>query len=587
MKSALLKAVITVILVLAIAGLGWKWIFERFYVPSGSMAVIIAKVGEDLPPGQILAREGQKGIQETVLGEGRHFLNPVLYEREILPMILIPPGKVGVVTSKVGEELPEGEFLAEPGQKGIWRKVLGPGRYRLNPYGYTVNIVDAISIPIGYCGVITSLSGEQAEEGQFAGYSQKGIRKDILQPGLYYVNPREYKVDVLEIGVNQVSLIGGLGGEVITKGQMVSQNVAMDELQSRVLTEQKRKRFDYLQKSADLFAASRSTWRQAPAAQQQAVRGRAPVRTPEQQEEMDMARVRESYIQGDSMATMGLNQYVEFPSRDGFQISLDMTVEFELLPENIAWIFQRYGDLPAVVDKILMPQITSVSRNKGSEYGARDFIVGEGREKFQDELTQTLNRTLGEKNIVVHNALIRHVEVPMQILEPIQQASIAVEQDLTNKERQNTAKRLAELNTEMTLIEQRREQVAEETRKIRAEIDADQEKQVARIAAEAVRDVAEIEKGTRLIEADTVRLVSKAEAEAIRMVEGERASGLQMKARAFGQPAAFSLWAFATGLNPSVSINILHAGEGTLWTDLEKATLGEMGGAQVIRGGQK
>jgi len=52
-----------------------------------------------------------------------------------------------------------------------------------------------------------------------------------------------------------------------------------------------------------------------------------------------------------------LNQFVEFPSRDGFDISLDMTVEFELKPDKIARIFRDYGDLPAVVEKIIMPQI--------------------------------------------------------------------------------------------------------------------------------------------------------------------------------------------------------------------------------------
>jgi hypothetical protein len=61
--------------------------------------------------------------------------------------VVIPAGKVGVVTSKIGDELPEGVFIAGPGQKGIQRGVIGPGKYRLNPYGYTVEIVDAISIP--------------------------------------------------------------------------------------------------------------------------------------------------------------------------------------------------------------------------------------------------------------------------------------------------------------------------------------------------------------------------------------------------------------------------------------------------------
>ena len=116
----------------------------------------------------------------------------------------------------------------------------------MNPYGYQIDIVDAVSIPVGYVGVVTSLSGRQTTADAFAGRGEKGVRQDILQPGLYYVNPKELQVDLLEIGVNQVSLLGKTGGEVITKAQMASQNVAMEGLQKRALADQKEKRLDYL-----------------------------------------------------------------------------------------------------------------------------------------------------------------------------------------------------------------------------------------------------------------------------------------------------------------------------------------------------
>jgi len=51
-----------------------------------------------------------------------------------------------------------------------------------------------------------------------------------------------------------------------------------------------------------------------------------------------------------------------------------------------------------------MPQIASISRNKGSEYRAKDFIVGAGREKFQKDLTQALANTLAQKKLIIHNA---------------------------------------------------------------------------------------------------------------------------------------------------------------------------------------
>ncbi len=563
-----LKFIVFVVALAAVAETIWLWGFCRFYVGPNEMAVITAKNGDPLEPGQILARDGQRGIRETPLGEGRHFLNPFFYQWDIVPVTLVQPGKVAVVTSKVGATLAEGEFLAARGEKGIWRGVLGPGKYRLNPHGYQVEIVDAISIPIGYAGVITSLSGEQAPSGDFAGPKQQGVRREVLQPGLYYVNPKEYKVDVLEIGINQVSLLGRSGGKVVTKARQLGSNEALNVLQSAVLEKQEAKRQDYFSK------------RSVVSQEQQHQGGRqvdfAPGRAPASPTPAPLAE-----------GEMNLTELVSFPSRDGFQISLDMTVEFELSPKTISDIFRRYGDLPAVVDKIIMPQITSISRNKGSEYRAKDFIVGEGREKFQNDITAALEQTLGTKGIKVYNALIRHVEVPDEIRAPIQQASIAVEQDLTNKERQNTARKEAELNTELSLIKQRGEQVQQETEKLKAEIAADLGKQVARIQGETLKKAAEIKKLTAAIAADKVRVLGEAEARALQKVDGERAAGLGLKAAAFGDPQAYAQYRFAETLNPEMKLNVIHASSGTLWTDLAKSGgLAELGGAKTLKGGQ-
>ncbi|MEI8340971.1 MAG: SPFH domain-containing protein [Verrucomicrobiota bacterium] len=564
MKTSVGLVAALVAVVFAVWGV-WEWSFCRFYVGPNQMAVITAKGGKPLPPGQILAHKGQRGVQEDVLAEGRHFLNPIEYEHQILPVTVIPAGKLGIITSKVGKELPEGEFLAAAGEKGIWRQVLGPGKYRLNPVGYKIDMEDAISIPIGYVGVITSLSGKQAQEGEFAKTGEKGVRADILQPGLYYVNPREFKVDVLEVGVNQVSLVGTKGGNVVTKSQIQTNNGAMQQLERNVLEQQQQKREEY-------FETNKSMLSNAPAARSEA-------------KVADKSKGALRPVQ--ETANFMLNQVVEFPSRDGFEISLDMTVEFELLPENMGWIFRSYGDLPAAVDKIIMPQILSISRLKGSAYGARDFIIGEGREKFQTDMTEALAKALGEKKIIIHNALIRHVNVPMQILDPIQQASVAQEQDLTNKEKQNTAKKQAELNTELSLIDQRRLEVTQETEKLKAEIKADQIKQVAEIGGETLKSVADIDKQSAAVRAEKTKTLGKAEADVVRLVEGEKAKGYQMKIKAFGDPVAYNLWTFASSLSDEMKINILHTGPGTLWTDLDKAGTGNIGGAKLIQESQK
>src|SRR5690606_30683308 len=86
------------------------------------------------------------GVLRDMPGPGRHFYCPIWWERKIVPDTIIEPGQVGVVTSKMGDDLPTGEFLVsgdlyQTKHKGILRKVLAPGRYRINPYAYEVNVI--------------------------------------------------------------------------------------------------------------------------------------------------------------------------------------------------------------------------------------------------------------------------------------------------------------------------------------------------------------------------------------------------------------------------------------------------------------
>jgi multidrug efflux pump subunit AcrA (membrane-fusion protein) len=195
---------------------------------------------------------------------------------------------------------------------------------------------------------------------------------------------------------------------------------------------------------------------------------------------------------------------------------------------------------------------------------------------------ETLVEVLGEKRILVHNLLIRGIQVPPSILDPIQKASIAVQQDLTNKERQNTARRQAELNTQEALIEQRRQEVMQETEKLVAETAAGKEKEVARIHAQSELEAGRIHQETATVRADITRRLGDAAAKVITLVDGERARGLLLQAEAVGDPLALAWMAFADNLNPGLSLQVIHAGPGTLWTDLKGTALGTLGGARLL-----
>ena len=558
---------------------GFLWTCCRVYVPAGEMAIVTAKTGRPLPPGRILAEPGEKGVQRVPLAEGRHFLNPINNDWRIVRATTIPAGSVGIVTSKTGKELAAGEILApDEDSKGVWRRVLGPGTYRLNPEGYDIAVMSAINIPIGYAGVVTSLTGKPAPKGQFAGPGEKGVREKILQPGLYYVNPRAYQVDVVEVGMNQVSIVGKSGTVVLTKAQSTSAN-GLAELQQNTLSAQSAKRADYMNRNADLgivaqgdaarfsqSQAASSMKRQSPAAGGKRKERPQAAKAPPPPTAVPAVPV------SDSVA-FGMNQFVQFPSSDGFAIMLDMTVEFELLPENISRIYMLYGDLPAVVSKIILPQILSVSRMKGSGYKAREFIDGEGRQKFQKEMTDELVKILGEKKILVRNAIVRHVEVPADILKPIQETSVAKERDLTNKTQQETAKKQALLNTQIAMVDQFKRETEQETKKLVATIAAKRNKEVAGIGADAQLKVAEINLKSAQIKADIVRTQGEAEAKAKFLVENEKALGAKRRADVFASRSSLADLKFVESLSPDLSIRVLHSGEGTLWTDLKNPSI--------------
>ena len=587
------SAIVAAVALFALGVFAFVWTCCRVYVGPGEMAIVTSKTGDELPPGAILAEPGQKGVQRIPLGEGRHFLNPVTHDWRIVAAITIPAGSVGVVTSKNGRELAPGEILApDRDSKGVWKDVLGPGRYRLNPEGYDVKVMSAINIPIGYVGVVTSQTGKPAAAGSFAGPGEKGVMEKVLQPGLYYVNPRAYQVDVVEIGMNQVSIVGKSGTVVLTKAQSQSAN-GLDELQRMTLQKQVQKRAEYVTQNADLGIVDEDSARnfsnyaqstlgslsRAPVARKVAAAGwsdrKMKVREEAAMPAQQRANASQSQLPANDSVAFGMNQFVQFPSSDGFAIMLDMTVEFELMPEKISKIFMLYGDLPAVVSKIIMPQILSISRMKGSDYKAREFIDGEGRQKFQEEMTAELVRVLGEKHILVRNAIVRHVEVPEEILAPIQSAAVAKEQDLTNKTQQDTEKRRAELNTEIAKVDQLKREVEQETAKLVATVAAEMKKDVAEINAETKLKAAEIDLECAKIQAKITETRGSAEVKAKFLVENEEALGIKRRASAFKDPSLWADLVFADALNPAVNIRVIHYGEGTLWTDIKGASLAD------------
>lgn len=503
---------------LALIGLylAFVWFVCRIYVPDGHSLMLRYKgplLSSAAPsqPGR-LAQEGEQGVLEEMRGPGRHFYNPIYWEREIVRDEIVLPGQIAVVTSKVGQALPPGEFLVDGDldganrvqHKGILRKVFGPGRYRANPYAFEFKIVGRetikfgkqiktngwVEIPTGYVGVIT-MQTNNPELGLTA-----GIQDKVLQPGLYPVNPKEQQIDVINVGYRETSI-------------QVKKNLSSNG-----------------------------------------------------------APVYDDHGEPLAIPDTGIN----FPSNDGFDIQLDFSAIWGVLPENAATIVRMFGNIDAVEEKVIEPQSESICRNNGSKMGAVELLVGESREGFQTAVSSEFQEVLADKNIALLYGLVRHIYIPQEVREPIQLGYVSDELKLTRDEETKTARIEANLREAESKVELEAERVRVDTARLRAGVMAEGEKKAKEIGAATKQMVAAIARETAEMNAAKSVLLGKAESGSKQMSAEATADKFRLAVEAFGSPTAFNKWEFAEQLPEDLNLKLFYAGEGTLWTDLDSIT---------------
>jgi regulator of protease activity HflC (stomatin/prohibitin superfamily) len=469
------------------------------------------------------------GILEQMPGPGRHFYCPIWWERKIVPDMEVGPNEIGFVNSKFGEDLPAGQYMVdgeigEVKNKGTLRKVYGPGRYRVNPYGYDFKIVKQLTevkdhggkhhgwveIPTGYVGVVTNLTDNKSTG------AVVGIQDKVLQPGIYLVNPKEQQIDIILVGYYEKS---------------ISTNLMTDKTGNLLLDE-----------------------------------------SGEPQVAKD-------------------NSGISFPSSDGFNMHIDFTAIWGIMPDQAANAIKNFGNLEAVESKIVVPQIESIVRNQGSHYGAPQLLAGDSREDFQKQISNSFTEALKEKNISLLSGLVRYIYVPNKVRVPIQKANLANELKLTSIQKELTAKTEGTLREAEKNVDLAAATVKVETERKLAKLRADATKKAAETEAETQKRLAEVDRMTAELERQATIAMGEASAQSHKLMEEAKAGKFKLAVAAFGNAAAYSQWSFANGLPEDVKLQMLYAGPGTFWTDLKgfsetmlarQAQTSEMGQAKPV-----
>ncbi len=440
------------------------WFFCRIEPAADEIAVLIRKSGSELPGGQIIATQpDQKGIQLEVLPEGRYFRNPYSWGWQIQRIIDIPAGKMGVVTKLFGNDVPPSKIIAGADEKGLQAEVLRPGKYRLNPYAYQVQLFDATTIQPGRVGVVTQLTGRdvlvdsiQPEQANafLVEKDMKGIVREVLDPGTYYLHP--YMYNVVEVN-----------------------------LQSQ--------RFE---------------------------------------------------MSGDDV--------INFLTVDGFTVTVEGTIEYALQRDQAALLTHRVGDMDDIIKKVILPRARGFSRIEGSKHPAIDFIVGETRQRFQNDLEAHLREKCRDWGVDINSVLVRKIIVPDQIASISRDREMAVQEAKKFDQQIEQAKSKAELVKQEMLAQQNKEKVEAETIRIRAVIAAQQEQEVQVIAAQKDLEVAQVKRDAAAFQADAIRTKATGERDAIAKNNEADAAVIAAGVQAMGSGNNFAQLKFYEKIAPMI-----------------------------------
>ncbi|MBD0325731.1 MAG: SPFH domain-containing protein, partial [Pyrinomonadaceae bacterium] len=203
-------------------------ILSRILVNVGAKEIAIKErryFGRKMPPGRVVATEGEVGIQADVLKPGLHLIK-YPFERVVhkVPLIEIGADEIGIIEAVDGEPMPSGRifapdraqnahnnfqdpiaFIKQGGVKGIQLRTLPPGLWPIHPYLFRVSVTKVTVVPPGKVGVVTAADGAPLDAGRLHGKAieghvnfqnaelfissggQKGPQVEILTPGTYRI----------------------------------------------------------------------------------------------------------------------------------------------------------------------------------------------------------------------------------------------------------------------------------------------------------------------------------------------------------------------------------------------------------------
>lgn len=429
--------------------------------------------GKKMPEGQIIAREGEVGIQARTLMPALYWRLPFVWSFTKVPVVTIDTESIGLVESIDGEPLQKGRvlgdeiecnqfqdawmFLTNHGRKGPQVGILRPGTYRINTKLFKVTRANAVKIPENTVGIAIAKDGTplppgyiiapkartaegvevdhkfyQNGQGFIEGNGYRGPQLDTLQPGKYYINPLLFDIfseKVAEVAPGYVAVIRSNVGLELERNPEGPQEDAGEGRFVGPIHEDVEKIL-----IADRF--TRGIWREpiAPGKYNMNTIAFTAYMVPTSAVTIDWAT--EGRIGTEVKGVKPLEEKdagvlykfdpLKVTSKDGFQLEVNVRMVIRIQPANAAYIIARFGSVVNLIDQIVHPLIDSSFRNKAGEKKAIDFF--QSRTDLQTEALAHAKEKFSEYNVEAQNLLIAYIDIPKDLLETQTKKEIANQQ---------------------------------------------------------------------------------------------------------------------------------------------------------------
>ncbi|HQQ63202.1 MAG TPA: SPFH domain-containing protein [Pseudomonadales bacterium] len=546
-------------------GPGFHFLIPVLYTATKIPFVVIAEDeigmvesidGTSIPQGRIFARVteghntfqdgeafigsgGEKGPQVQILPPGNYRINMALFKVNITKAVIIPPGKIGVVTSMDGHPMAAGRllarhvdahsnfengqaFLSNGGQRGPQIDILLPGTYRINTDLFKVALRDATVIPASKVGLITALDGDPLPNQEFVarhidghadyqnasafleGKGQRGPQLDVLRPGTYYINPLMFDValdDVTEIERGQVAVIVSNVGKEPTADMVASSAASNSEggLERYVVPEG----FRGIQR--DVVGPGRYY-----------VNKRAVIAYV-----IDTTNIT---IDWDNSGNTHFDP-LKVISKDAFTIDVSVKVVVRVRPEQAPFMVAKVGSIDKLIQNVIHPMIDSSFRNQASSTSAMNFM--QDREDEQRKAEERTRAELEKYHVECISVLICQINLPQDLMDT-QTKKIIAQQQMEMYQAEGMAQE------QRAATEKRRAQADMQPKLVDAEIGvqiAEQNKQKTVIAAQAEGESKRLNAAG---EAAGIKAIGDAEASKILAIGKATAEAYELQNKAIG-----------------------------------------------------